>query len=112
MPDRLVREPAPGAADAGLHLVDHQQRAVFGGDRPGRGQVAVRRRHHAGLTQDRLQEDRGDGVVDRRLQRRDVAVGNEFHAGRHRLERRPLGRLAGQRERAHGAAVEGAVGRR
>ena len=27
-----VREPASGAADTGLHLVDHQQRAVLGGD--------------------------------------------------------------------------------
>ena len=40
MPVGLVGEPVPGAADAGLHLVEHQQRAVRGGDLPGRGEVA------------------------------------------------------------------------
>ena len=55
----LVREPGSGAADPGLHLVDHQQRAVCGGDLAGRGEVAVGSRDHAGLAEDRLQEDRG-----------------------------------------------------
>ena len=36
----LVGEPVPGAADAGLHLVEDEQRAVPGGDLPGRGEVA------------------------------------------------------------------------
>ena len=40
------------------------------------------------------------------LQRHRIAVRHMHHTGGHRLERRPLGRLAGQRESAHGAAVE------
>ena len=38
----LVGEEGAGAADAGLHLVEHQQRAVLGGDLAGRDQVARR----------------------------------------------------------------------
>ena len=40
---RQVGEPLARAADAGLHLVDPEQRAVLGGDPAGRGQVVVGR---------------------------------------------------------------------
>ena len=60
----VVGEPATGAADAGLHLVDPQQRAVLGGDPPGGGEVALGRDDHAGLALDRLEHD-GRGVVGR-----------------------------------------------
>ncbi|WP_280382108.1 aminotransferase class III-fold pyridoxal phosphate-dependent enzyme, partial [Nocardia wallacei] len=41
-----------------------------------------------------------------RRQRRGIPVRNVDDARRHRLERRPLRRLPGQRQRAHGPAVE------
>ena len=40
----LVGEKRSGAAHSGLHLVEHQQRAVLGGDLAGRDQVAGGRR--------------------------------------------------------------------
>ena len=70
----LVREPAAGAADAGLHLVEPEQRAVVGGDPPGGREVAVGRDDDAGLALDRLEEDGGglvgDGVGQGRRRRR------------------------------------------
>ena len=76
------------------------------GDLPGRREVARRRDDDAGLAHDRFEEDRGRVGVDGGGQRGDVAVRHVRHAGRERLERRPLARLAGERQRAHGAAVE------
>ena len=65
---------APGAADAGLHLVEPEQRAVLRGDLARRGEVAVRRHVHAGLALDGLEDDgrrlvgdgRGEGGRRRR----------------------------------------------
>ena len=73
-------------------------------------QVALGRHDHAGLAEDRLEHDRRGVGVDGGVQRGDVAVGHVRHPGRQRLERRPLGLLAGERQRAHGAAVEGVLG--
>ena len=61
----LVGEPGAGAADAGLHLVEDEQRAGGVAGRPGGGQVAGRRRDHAALAQDRLEEHHGGPVGDR-----------------------------------------------
>ena len=107
----LVREPVPGAADAGLHLVEHQQRAGGGADLPGRGQVAGRRDDHAVLALDRLEDDHG-GLARSRppASAAGVAVRHVGDLARQRPERVRLGRLAGQRQRAHGAAVEAALG--
>ena len=55
----LVGEKRAGAAHSGLHLVEHQQRAVLGGDLAGGHQVAGGRDDDAALPHDRLQEHRG-----------------------------------------------------
>ena len=83
----LVGEERSGAADPGLHLVEHQQCAVAAGDLAGRGQVAGRRDDHAALPHDRLEEHRGGVVADRGGQGVDVAVGN-------------VGDVAGKRSKA------------
>ncbi|AFU00665.1 ion transporter [Nocardia brasiliensis ATCC 700358] len=101
-----MRVELSGPADAGLHLVEDEQRAVARGDLPRLGEVVERRHHHAALPHHRLEEHRGGVVVDRGLERGGVTVGHVHHARGHRLERRALGRLPGERERAHGAAVE------
>ena len=73
-------------------------------------EVAVRRHDDAGLALDRLEHDRGGLVGDRGGQRVGVAVRHEGDVAGQRLERLAVGRLGGERERAHGAAVEAALG--
>ena len=63
-PTRLVGEPGAGAADAGLHLVEHEQRPALRGDLPRRREVARRRGDGARLAHDRFEEDRGRVGVD------------------------------------------------
>ena len=105
----LAGQPRARPADAALHLVDVQQRAgaVAGG--PGRLQEALRRQHDAGLAEHRLEHDRRGPVGDRGVERGGVAVRDEGDRAGQRAERRALGRLPGDGERAEGAAVEGAV---
>ena len=55
----LVPEPPAGAADAGLDLVEDEQRAGRVAQSARLGEVAVGRRDDAGLAQRRLEEDRG-----------------------------------------------------
>ena len=56
----LARPHRAGAADAGLHLVDHEQDAVLVAQRAQVGEPARRRHDVAALALDRLDEDRGD----------------------------------------------------
>ena len=78
---------------------------------PGGREVAGRRGHDAALALSTgSRKTAAVHVADRGQQGRRVAVRHEGDAARQRLERRPLRRLAGQRERAHRAAVEAALG--
>ena len=101
----LEGEPLPRAPGAGLDLVDDQQRAVALGQLARRLEVALGQVDDAGLALDGLDEQRRDPVVDGRLERLDRRV-DELDARRHRQERLLHVRLAGERERAHRAAVE------
>ena len=74
-------------------------------------QVARGRDDDAALPHDRLQEHRGGVVVDGGGQRVGVAVRHVGDVAGQRLERRLLGRLTGQRQRAHRAAVEAPLAR-
>ena len=108
----LEREPLPRAAGAGLDLVEDEQRAVLGGEAPGRGEVAVGQVDDAGLALDRLDERaprrrRPPGPPRaprscRRSARRRAAAGRNGACS---------ASLPVRRERAHGAAVEGALER-
>ena len=105
----LEAEPPAGAAEPGLDLVDHHQRAGLVAD------LADRRagsRRGAGLTPpspctgsiSTAATDGVDGLGDGV----DVAPRDVVEALGHRLERLVLGRLAGRRERRQRAAVEAA----
>ena len=102
----LVGEKRSGAAHSGLHLVEHQQGAVPRRDIARGGQIALGRDDDTALPHDRFEEHRGGVVVDRGGQRVGVAVRHVRDVTRQRLERRLLGRLTGQRQRAHRPAVE------
>ena len=51
----LVGEKCSGAAHPGLHLINHQQCTMLGGDLPGCNQIAGRWDHDAGLAHDRFE---------------------------------------------------------
>ena len=106
----LVGEPRAGPADAGLDLVEHQQGARVVAGLPGGGEVPGRGGDHAALALGRLEDDRGDPVVDGVRQGGGVAVLDPADVEAERGERRPDRLLAGDGERAHGAAVEAVVG--
>ena len=110
-PRLLEAEERAGAADAGLHLVEDEQRAELVGERARRLEELGRRRVHAALALDRLDQDRArvrPGGGDERL---DVVQRREGDAGDERPERLALRRLAGHRQRAHRAPVERALER-
>ena len=73
-------------------------------------EVAGGRRLHAALALHRLEQHRADPLVERGGERVDVGEGDLAEAGRQRLERLLLLRLAGRGERGERAAVERAVG--
>ena len=107
----LMGQPATCASDPGLDLVEDEQGARIVGD-PARGGKVVRRWHdHSRLPLDRLKDHGSDGLVHCLRERLDVAVGDEVHLAGKGPERIGLGRLPGQREGAHRAAME-PVGRR
>ncbi|SLD05239.1 Uncharacterised protein [Mycobacteroides abscessus subsp. massiliense] len=77
-----MREERSGAADSGLHLVEHQERAMACGDLAHPRQVALRWHDHAALTHDRLQEDGGRVIVDGSLYGGEIAVRHMEHTRR------------------------------
>ena len=106
--ESLPREERAGAPDAGLHLVEDQQRAVLVGERARFREGLGRERMHAALALHRLEQDRRGlrpDVLGERLRRREHDAGDE------RLERGALRRLAGDGQRAERAAVERALER-
>ena len=127
---RVIRaEHLAGAADAGLHFVEHEQDPVLVAELPQALQEPVRRHEVAALALQRLDHDRRDflrrhvaleqhadviehglALVAAREQRAvRIRVGHVRHAGHGREEARLLRVLAGrERQRAHGAAVEAA----
>ena len=125
----LRREHLAGAADAGLHLVEHEQDPVLVADLPQPLEEPVRRDEIAALALQRLDHDRRDflrrhvaleqhadviedraALVGAREQRAiGVGIGDVRDARHGRRESRLLRVLAGgQRQRAHRAAVEAA----
>ena len=107
----LEGEPVPGPSEAGLHLVEHEERVALGAERPHRGQVVRARDHDAALALERLQQDGRDRVgVERLVQRGDVVVGHVLETLGQRHEGRLLLGLAGGGERGQRAAVERVVG--
>ena len=96
----LEPEPSTGATEPGLDLVDHHQRADLVAELADALEVAGRRRVHAALALQRLDQHRRHRRVDGGPHRVEIAPGDVLEALRHRLERLVLARLAGRRERS------------
>ena len=107
----LRREQMAGAPQAGLDLVEHEQRAVAFAQGLGRRQITGRRRDHAGFALHRFDEERGHALLAQdRFQRIQIAVGHVRIAVAADQERLAIDALAGDADRAEGLAVE--TGRR
>jgi hypothetical protein len=106
-----VRPHPPGAADAGLDLVEAEQGALLPRELARGAEVSVRRRQHPGLALDRLHDERGGPLAERRLERREVAEGHVAHAGDERLEAVLVLLLAAHRDGEERPAVEGVPAR-
>ena len=103
-----------GAAHAGLHLVGDEKHAPLVADLADLGEEVVGRHAGAGLALHGLGDEGGDveadGVADLELlvERVGVAVGDEAHVGRQRVEGLAPGGLAGHAQAAERLAVEAA----
>src|SRR5438128_764883 len=91
----LEGEERARPADAGLHLVEAEQRAVLGGQLRRRAEETWVRGQHAALALDRLDQDQAGVWPDRRLQGGDVVQLRERDSRQEWPEGLPLGRLPG-----------------
>jgi hypothetical protein len=107
----LEPEPASGATEPRLHLVDEQQRLALRAQLSDRLQVCRWRGDDTAFTLHRFQHHCADTLVHRRGQRLDVEVRDLAEAIGQRLERLLLLRLAGRGQGGERAAVERAIGR-
>ena len=78
----LPREERAGAADAGLHLVEDEQRAVLVGERAREREDLRRERPDAALALHRLEQDRGRRRRRRRRRRGVVRASRSARPGR------------------------------
>ncbi len=105
----LRAQPATGAADARLHLVEEEQRAVLVADLPQLLQVAGRRGEHASLALHRLDHDARDVRAHHRAHRRGVSIGDVCHARERGAEALLILGVPGEGHRAHGPPVKRVV---
>jgi hypothetical protein len=105
----LVGEPVAGAADARLDFVEDHEGPELRGEFADGGEVAGRMGAHADLALDGFDEHGRGVLVDGRLERLSVAIGDVDDSGDSGSEGLAVGGLRGQCQRAHGPAVEGPV---
>src|SRR5919106_1360906 len=98
----LEGEEGAGATDAGLDLVEGEERGELC---RGRHELRVER-DHASLAEDRLEQDQAHVVVHCRLKRVDVVRSHEAHSRNAGLERGALAQLTRRGERAERPPVE------
>ena len=72
----FIGEEPPGAAHAGLHLVENQEQLVPVADVAQAAQKGRRDHSHAALALDRLDQDRARSGPDRRLDRVEIGQRN------------------------------------
>ena len=102
----LDRQEPAGAAEAGLHLVGDEQRAVLPAERRG-ASAGSRRGHVDALALDRLDDEGGDLTRGQRLfQRRKVVERDRGAARQQRLETARKFASSVSDKRAIGQAVE------
>src|SRR5207248_2666455 len=102
----LEAEERARPADAGLDLVEAEERAVGCGELGGGLNELRLRGIDPALALDGLEQDHPGVLTDGRLERADVVEARERDTGDERLERLPLRRLARRRERAERPPVE------
>ena len=102
-------KPHARATNARLHLVKDEKCAVRIACGTRRSKVSARGRDHTTFTLDRFKEHRRRVIRHCRRQRIRVAKGHSNDVARKGAKGILLGRLCGQGERPHGAAVEGAL---
>ena len=107
----LEREERARAADARLHLVEHEQRPGLVRELARCGDERCVEGDDAALAEDRLEQDAAGVFADGGGERAGVVRRGELDRGQERLERRALRGLPGDRERSGRAAVERAFER-
>ena len=103
----LVGVELPGARDAALHLVEHQHQIMLVAGRAQPRQELVRRRADAALALDRLDQEAGGILVDRRQRRVEIVELDHLEARQQRREAVDHLRLVGRADRRHRPPVEG-----
>ena len=106
----LEGEPPTGAAEPGLHLVDHEQGAPLVAQAADPLQVRRGGRLHATLALHRLEQHGRHRGAESGVEGVEVVPGGVPEALGQGLERLVLGRLPGGVEGGEGAAVEAAEG--
>ena len=106
----LEAEPAAGPAEAGLHLVDHEQQAPLVAQAPHALEVVGVGRVDPALALHGLEQHRRHRRVDGGLELVEVVPGHVAEALGQRLEHLVLGGLPGGVEGGERASVEAAVG--
>ena len=107
----LARPPSPRASEAGLDLVEDQERAHPVARLSNVRQVVGRRDDNATLALDGLEQHRGGLLVQDGTHGRDVAEGHLDELGHQRLERFAERPPSGGRQREAGVAVVTVDGR-
>ena len=102
----IAREHAPRAPEPRLDLVGDHEHVRTGTQLPSPAQIAGRRDDHAGLALDRLDEKGHRLVVQRSLERRQVAERDALEPGRVGPEARSRRGIVGEGDDRRRAAVE------
>ena len=82
----LVGVERAGARDAALHLVEHQHQVMLVAGRAQARQELLRRRADAALALDRLDQEAGGILVDRRQRRVEIVELDDLEARQQRRE--------------------------
>ena len=109
--EMLERKQLSGASHAALDLVEDERRLMLGRQFAAGLQKFRCRLLNAAFALDGLQHDAADLVVHGGTQSFDIVARHEAHALQHGIEIFAVLGLAGERQRAHGAAVERIVER-
>ena len=94
----FARPPLAGAPEAGLYLVEDEQRSDAVAGFAHRGQIRGRWHDDAPLTLNRFEEDRGSALIEHRLQCIGLAEGYLDEVRHQRFERIAKGRATGRGE--------------
>src|SRR5579871_1856387 len=105
----LVSEPRAGPADTALGFIGDQQGVVLISELPRAGCELVSQRINSAFALNHLQNDARSAAANGRFQRGHIVHGHDVHARQQRLEIGTVLWLAGHRERAERAPVEGVI---